>query len=114
MRKFKKPGPKAVVKCEDCGRSFGNERALGQHLDYKAHALVINLDEDILPIVRSAPVAFDTPSFQPLAPRPMDFNDKPEKEVEFPRKDDATSKLYILTPLLGKGLGLIAAQTASY
>jgi hypothetical protein len=27
MGGFKKPGPKAVVKCEECGRSFGNERS---------------------------------------------------------------------------------------
>jgi hypothetical protein len=113
MGRFKKPGPKAVVKCEDCGRSFCNERALGQHLNSKAHALVINNDEDILAIVSSLPVTSDTPSFQPLVPRPMDFDDKPEKEVEFPREDDATSKLYILTPIPGKGQGLIAVQDIS-
>jgi len=39
--------------------------------------------------------------------------DKPKKEVEFLRKDDATSKLYILMPLVGKGLGLIAVQDIS-
>jgi hypothetical protein len=102
-----------VVKCEDCGRSFCNERALGQHLNSKAHAPVINNDEDILPIVRSPPVTFDTPSFQSLVPRPMDFDDKPEKEVEFLRKDDATSKFYILTPIPGKGKGLIQVQDIS-
>lgn len=74
---------------------------------------MINHDEDILSTVRSPPVAFGTPSFQPLVPRPMDFDDKPEKEVEFPRNDDATSKLYILTPVLGKGQGLIAVQDIS-
>jgi hypothetical protein len=113
MGRYKRPGLKAAVKCEDCGRSFGNERALGQHLNSKAHALVINHDEDILPIVRSPPVTFDTPSFQLLVPRPMDFDDKPEKEVEFPRKDEATSNLYILMPIPGKGQGLIAAQDIS-
>lgn len=74
---------------------------------------MINNDEDILPIVSSPPVTSDTPSFQPLVPRPKDFDDKPEKEVEFPRKDDATSKLYILTPIPGKGQGLIAVQDIS-
>jgi hypothetical protein len=113
MGRFKKPGPKAEVKCEDCGRPFGNERALGQHLNSKVHAPVINKDEDILPIVRSPPIAFDTPSFQPLVPTPMDFDDKLEKELEFPRKNDATSKLYILTPIPGKGQGLIAVQDIS-
>lgn len=33
----------------------------------------------------------------------MDFDDKPKKEGEFPRKDDAMLNLYILTPILGKG-----------
>jgi hypothetical protein len=33
----------------------------------------------------------------------MDFNDKLKGGVEFLRKDDATLKLYILTPILGKG-----------
>jgi hypothetical protein len=113
MGRFKKPGPKAVVKCEDCGRSFCNERALGQHLNSKAHAPVINHDEDILPIVRSPPVTLDMLSFQPLVPKPMGFGDKPEKDVEFPRKDNATSKLYILTPIPGKGQGLIAVQDIS-
>jgi hypothetical protein len=74
---------------------------------------VVNHDEDILPTVRSAPAAFDTPSFQPLATGPVDFHDRVEKEVEFPRKDDSMSKLYILTPLPGKGQGLIAAQDIS-
>jgi hypothetical protein len=72
----------------DCGRSFGNECALGQHTNSKAHAPVTSHEEEILLIVRSALVAFDTPS-----PRPMDFGDKPKKEVEFPRKDDATSSI---------------------
>lgn len=109
MRRFKKPGPKAI-KCEDCGRSFGNERAFGQHLNSKAHAPVINHDEDILPIARSPPITFDTPLSKPLIPGSIDFDDKPEKEVQFPRKDNAASKLYILTPLPGKGQGLIAVQ----
>jgi hypothetical protein len=118
MGRFKKPGPKAF-KCEDCGRSFGNERALSQHLYSKAHAPAIthapaiNHDEDIPPIARSPPVAFDTQLFKPLVPGPIDFDDKPEKEVEFPRKDNATSKFYILTPLPGKGQGLIAVQDIS-
>jgi hypothetical protein len=111
MGKFKKPGPKAVIKCEDCGRSFGNERALGQHLYSKSHAPVTNHDEEILPIVRTKPVAFDTPS--PLVPKVMDFDDKPTKEVEFTRHEGPTSKLYILTPLPGKGQGLIAVQDIS-
>jgi SET domain-containing protein len=42
----------------------------------------------------------------------MSFDDKPEG-VEFPRKDSATSKLYISTPILGKGQGLIAVQDIS-
>jgi SET domain len=92
-------------------RSFGNERALGQHINSKAHAPVINHDEDILPIARSPPAAFETP-FKPLVPGLIDFDDKPEK-VEFPRKDNSTSKLYILTPLPGKGQGLIAVQDIS-
>jgi hypothetical protein len=112
MARFKKPGPKAY-KCEDCSRSFGNERALGQHLNSKVHAPVINHDEDIPLIARSPPVAFDSPLFKPLVPGPIDFDDKPEKEVEFPRKDTATSKLFILTPLPGKGQGLIAVQNIS-
>jgi hypothetical protein len=113
MGKFKKPRPKAVVKCEDCGRSFCNERALGQHLNSKAHAPVINYDEEILPIVRTEPVAFNTPSFRPVVPRAMDFDGKPAKEVEVPREDDPRSKLYILTPIPGKGQGLIAVQDIS-
>jgi len=115
MGRFKKPGPKAVVKCEDCGRSFGNKRALGQHLNFKHHAPVFNHDEDddIVPIVRSAPVTFDTPSFRPLVPRPMNFDDKFEKEVKFLRGDNAMLKLYILTPISGKGQGLIAVQDIS-
>lgn len=112
MARFKKPGPKAF-KCEDCSRSFGNERALGQHLNSKVHAPVINHDEDIPLIARSPPVVFDSPLFKPLVPGPIDFDDKPEKEVEFPRKDNATSKLFILTPLPGKGQGLIAVQDIS-
>lgn len=67
---------------------------------------LINHDEDILP------VGFDTP-FEPLVPGLIDCDDKPEKEVEFSRKDNATSKLYILTPLPGKGQGLIAVQDIS-
>ena len=39
----------------------------------------------------------------------MGFDDKPE-EVEFPKRDDVTLKLYILTPIPGKGQGLIAVQ----
>jgi hypothetical protein len=111
MGRFKKPVPKGF-KCENCGRSFGNERALGQHLNSNTHAPVINHDEDIPPIARSPPVAFDTPLFKPLVPGPIDFDDKSKKEVEFPRKDNAT-KLYILTPLPGKGQGLIAVQDIS-
>jgi hypothetical protein len=63
------------------------QRALGQHLNFKHHAPVFNHDEDddIVPIVRSAPVTFDTPSFRPLVPRPMNFDDKFEKEVKFLR-----------------------------
>jgi hypothetical protein len=110
MGRFKKPVTKAV-KCENCGRSFGNERDLGQHLNSRAHALPTSHDEDVLPIGRPLPVTFDAPSPQPLELRPMDVND--EKEDEFPRNDDATSKLYILTPVLGKGQGLIAVQDIS-
>jgi len=91
---------------------FGNERGLAQHLDSKAHAPVINHGEGILPIVRSLPASSDTPSFQPPVPTPMTFDNKPE-EVEFPKKDSATSKLYILTPIPGKGQGLIAVQDIS-
>lgn len=43
----------------------------------------------------------------------MNFDDKSEKEVEFPRGDNATLKLYILTPISGKGQGLIAVQDIS-
>jgi hypothetical protein len=111
MGRFKRPRPKPV-KCEECGRPFGNDRALGQHLNSKAHAPVINHDEDILPIARSPPVAFHT-SFKPLAPGPIDFDEQPEKDVEIPRKDNATSRLYILTPLPGKGQGLIAVRDIS-
>jgi SET domain len=112
MGGFKKPRPKAAVKCEDCGRSFVNERALGQHLNSKAHASMISHDEDTLPIVCSAPVAFDTPSSQSLAPRPIDFDDEP-KEVELPRKDDATSSVaqfYEIRSIEGKGKGLVALK----
>ena len=112
IARFKKPGPKAF-KCEDCSRSFSNKRALGQHLNSKVHAHVINHDEDIPLTARSPPVAFDSPLFKPLVPGPIDFDDRPEKEVEFPRKDTATSKLFILTPLLGKGQGLIVVQDIS-
>jgi hypothetical protein len=42
----------------------------------------------------------------------MSLDDKPE-EVEFPKKQSATPKLYILTPVSGKGQGLIAAQDIS-
>jgi hypothetical protein len=108
MGRFKKPVLKGF-KCENCGRSFGNKRALGQHLNSNTHAPVINHDEDIPPIARSPPVAFDTPLFKPLVPGLIDFDNKPKKEVEFPRKDNAT-KLYILTPLPGKGQGLIVVQ----
>jgi hypothetical protein len=101
MGRFKKPVPKAV-KCEDCGRSFGNKRDLGQHRS-SAHAPAINQEEDILPIDRPPPVTFDIPL--------LDVDD--EREVEFPRKDDAVSKLCIITPLPGKGQGLIAAQDIS-
>jgi hypothetical protein len=111
MRRIKKPGPK-LFKCEDCGRSFGNERALGQHINSKVHTPVINHDENILPIARSPPVVFDTP-LKPLVPGPIEFDDKPEKEVEIPRKDNSTPKLYILTSLPGKGQGLIAVQDIS-
>lgn len=85
MGRFKKPVPK-TVKCEDCGRLFGNERDLAQHLNSKAHGPVINHDEGTLPIVCSPPATSDAPSFQPPVPRPMSFDDKPEG-VEFPRKD---------------------------
>jgi hypothetical protein len=64
---------------------------------------VINYDEDIPPITRSLPITFNTPLFKLLVPGLIDFNNKPEKEVEFLRKDNTTSKLYILIPLLGKG-----------
>jgi hypothetical protein len=111
MGRFEKPCQKAVVKGEDCGRSSGNERALGQHLNSKAHAPVINHDEEILSVVRVAPVASETPSLRPLVLRPIDFDDKPEKEVEFPRKYDETSKLYILSPVSGKGLRQAVAAT---
>jgi hypothetical protein len=107
MGRSKKPVPKGF-KCKDCGRSFGNEHALGQHLNSKAHAPVINHDEDIPPIARSPPVVFNMPLFKPLVPGLIDFDDKPKKEVEFPRNDNVTLKLYILMPLLGKGQGLIA------
>jgi len=108
MGRFKKPVPK-TVKCQDCSRSFGNEHALAQHLNSRAHGPVINHDEGIPPIIRSPPTASDTLLFQPLVPRPVDFDDKPEV-VEFTKKDDSTSKLYILTPIPGKGQGLIAVE----
>ena len=110
MGRFKKPRPKAVFKCDDCGRSFGNERALGQHLNSKAHAPVMSHDEDILLIANSTPVAFDTPSSPPLAPKSMDFDDKPKKEVEFTRKDDTTSEFYEIQSIRGKGKGLVALK----
>jgi hypothetical protein len=112
MGKFKTPGQKAVRLC-DGGRSFGNERDPGQHLNSKAHAPVVNHVENVLLVDRSPPVAFDTPSFQLLVPRPMDFEDRPEKELEFLIKDNATPKLYILTLIPGKGQGLIAVQDIS-
>ncbi|KAF4633788.1 hypothetical protein G7Y89_g4333 [Cudoniella acicularis] len=99
--------------CEDCGRSFGNERALGQHVNSKAHASILNPDEHILPTVPSPSVAFNAPPFQPALPEPMEFEDNPKKEAESPRKDNATSKLHALTPLPGKGQGLIAVQDIS-
>ncbi|KAF8856367.1 SET domain-containing protein [Acephala macrosclerotiorum] len=43
----------------------------------------------------------------------MDFEDNPEKEVESLRNYNATSKLYVLTPIPGKGQGLIAVQDIS-
>lgn len=110
MGRFKKPVPK-TVKCTDCSRSFGNERDLGQHLNSGAHAPMINHNEEILPIDRPPPVTFDKLLFQPPVSRPVDVDD--EKEVEFPRKDVATSKLYILMALPGKGKGLIAVQDIS-
>jgi hypothetical protein len=76
--KFKKPGQKSVLKC-DCGRSFGNERAFGRHLNSKTHAPAVDHDQNVLPVDRSPPVAFDMPSFQLLVPRPIDFEDRPDK-----------------------------------
>jgi len=64
---------------------------------------MINHDEDIPLIARFPPVAFDTLLFKPLILGLVDFDDKPEKEAECPRKDNVTSKLFILTLLLGKG-----------
>jgi hypothetical protein len=39
-------------------------------------------------------------SWEEIESAVVDFDNKPAREVEFPRKDDATSKLYILTPLV--------------
>jgi SET domain len=111
MGRFKKPVPK-TVKCEDCGRLFGKERDLTQHLNSKAHTPVINHDIGTLPNVHYQPVTSATPSFQSPVPRPMGLDDKPA-EVEFPKKESATPKLYILTPVPGKGQGLIAVQDIS-
>jgi hypothetical protein len=101
MGKFKKPVPKKA-KCEDCGRSFGNERDLGQHCS-RAHAPATNHEENNPPGDYSSPVTFNIPS----------LNVDGENEVEFLGKDNATSKLYIITPLPGKGQGLIAVQDIS-
>jgi hypothetical protein len=111
MGRFKKPVPK-TVKCEDCGRLFGKERDLTQHLNSQVHTPVINHDRGTRPNVSYLPVTSDTLSFQSPVPRPMSLDDKPE-EVEFPKKQSATPKLYILTPVSGKGQGLIAAQDIS-
>ncbi|KAH8198328.1 hypothetical protein TruAng_007483 [Truncatella angustata] len=97
-------------KCEKCGPSFGNERALGQHINSEAHALMINPDKNIPSIAPSPPVAFGTP-FKPPVPGPIDFDGTPENEVDIPRKDNST--FYILTALPGKGQGLIE-MTISY
>jgi hypothetical protein len=105
MGRVKRAGPKPF-KCEECGRSFGNERALGQHIN-SAHAPVIDPDKNIPSIARSPPAAFGTP-FKPPAPGPIDFDGTPENEVNIPRKDNST--FYILTALPGKGQGLIAVQ----
>jgi len=101
MAKFKKPVPK-TAKCEDCGRSFSNERDLGQHRS-RAHAPGINYEENIPPIGRPPPVTLNIPL--------LNFDD--ERDVEFQRQDNRTSKLYIITPLPGKGQGLIAVQDIS-
>jgi hypothetical protein len=111
MGRFKKPIPK-TVKCEDCGRLFGNGRDLAQHLNSKAHASVISHDEGTLPFLHSPPVTSDTPSTQPPVLKPLSFDVKPEGD-EFPKKDSLTPKPYILTPIPGKGQGLIAVQDIS-
>ena len=101
MGKFKKPVPK-TAKCEDCGRSFSNERDLGQHRS-RAHAPVISHEETISPIDRPPPVTFNIPQ----------LNVHDERVLDLPTKDNTTSKLYIITPLPGKGQGLIAVHDIS-
>lgn len=95
MGRFKKPVLK-TVKCEDCGRLFGKERDLTQHLNSKAHTSVIGHDTSTPLVVGYPLVTSGTPSFQP--------------GVELPKAESATSKLYTLTPIPGKGQGLIAVQ----
>lgn len=105
MGRFKKPITKAV-KCEDCNRGFGNERDLGQHRS-RAHAPAVNQDEDIIRVSRTTATP-DTALIYPQQPRPVDVDD--EREVEIRRKDDTTSKVYMITSLPGKGQGLVAVQ----
>jgi len=71
MGKFKKP--EAVVKCYHCGRLFVNERSFGQHLNSKAHDLVINHDEDNPSIVCIEHTDFGTPLSHPSKYRPRRF-----------------------------------------
>ncbi len=78
---------------------FCQEHAPGQYLNSKAHAPVIKRDEDIPSTVRTKPAGSSTLSFRPTVLMAMDFDNKPAKEVNFPRQEDPTSNLYIITPL---------------
>jgi len=106
MDRIKRAIPKPF-KCEKYGHLFGNERALGQHINSKAHAPVINPNKNILSIAYSPPTALSTP-FKLLVPGPIDFDGTPENEIDIPRKDYST--FYILTTLPGKGHRLITVQ----